>query len=311
MDTPRSESRGLEDPSARTLRAGELEAVFLPGRGMLGASLRHRGIELLRRVGDLAGAAASGTTAGIPLLYPWANRLDGFRYRSGGRDVELDASSPLLHRDRNGLPIHGVPWSMLAWDVTQATAAGIAAQLDWTRRDLLAIFPFGHRLELGVRLTDDALTLETTLVAGNEAAVPVSFGFHPYVGLPGLARDAWRLRLPPMRRLTLDARGIPTGEQAPFKGQDAQLAGLEFDDAFSVQDEAATLAIAGAGRRISVEFVEGYRYAQVYAPKGEDCIALEPMTAPTNALVSGRALRRVEPGERFRAVFRIRVEATR
>jgi galactose mutarotase-like enzyme len=34
------------DPSARTLAAGDLRAVFLPGLGMLGASLRHRGEEL-------------------------------------------------------------------------------------------------------------------------------------------------------------------------------------------------------------------------------------------------------------------------
>ena len=48
-----------------------------------------------------------------------------------------------------------------------------------------------------------------------------------------------------------------------------------------------SLSIAGGGRRISVEFLAGYRYAQVFAPKGKDFVALEPMTAPTNALVSG------------------------
>jgi aldose 1-epimerase len=44
----------LKDPAARTLKAGDLEAVFLPGYGMLGASLRHRGVELLGRVQDEA-----------------------------------------------------------------------------------------------------------------------------------------------------------------------------------------------------------------------------------------------------------------
>jgi len=53
------------------LVAGELEAIFLPRRGMLGASFRHRGEELLRRLENLEAAAAKGSTAGIPLLYPW------------------------------------------------------------------------------------------------------------------------------------------------------------------------------------------------------------------------------------------------
>jgi galactose mutarotase-like enzyme len=152
-----------------------------------------------------------------------------------------------------------------------------------------------------------ALTFETTLIAGDDAPVPASFGFHPYVGIPGLPRDEWRLSLPAMQRLELDARGIPTGRDAAFPGLDAPLAGLAFDDAYAAPDERMSLSIAGAGRRIAVEFVEGYRYAQVYAPMGRDFIALEPMVATTNALNSGRGLRLVPPGTRFRAVFRIRV----
>ena len=79
------------------LVAGDLEAVFLPRLGMLGASLRWRGVELLRRIEDLEAAAAKGSTAGIPLLHPWANRLEGLRYRAAGREVVLDPASPLLH----------------------------------------------------------------------------------------------------------------------------------------------------------------------------------------------------------------------
>src|SRR5260370_7490311 len=71
----------LNDPAARTLTAGDLEAVFLPSRGMIGASLRHRGAEILRRVADLEAAAAKGSTAGIPLLHPWSTRLAEPRHR--------------------------------------------------------------------------------------------------------------------------------------------------------------------------------------------------------------------------------------
>jgi galactose mutarotase-like enzyme len=57
-----------------------------------------------------------------------------------------------------------------------------------------------------------------------------------------------------------------------------------------------------------MELLAGYGYAQVFAPKDKDYIALEPMTAPASALTSGRGLGFVPPGERFRAVFRIRVD---
>src|SRR5262245_36866643 len=298
----------LNDPSAHSLVAGNLEAIFLPGHGMLGASLRHRGAEMLRRIEDLDGAAAKGSTAGIPLLHPWANRLAGSHYRAAGREVNLDPLSPMLHLDAQGLPMHGVPWPLLVWKPTEARQDFLAARLDWTRDDLLAVFPFRHRLEMSVTLSADNLTIETILVAGSDGEVPVSFGFHPYFGLADLPRAQWRLKLPAMRRLMLDARGIPTGAEAPFGGLHAELGELAFDDGFALMAEQASFSVAGAGRQITVDFLEGYTHAQVDAPKDHDYIALEPMTAPTSALTSGRGLRLVKPGKEFHAVFRLSVE---
>jgi galactose mutarotase-like enzyme len=292
---------------ARTLSAGDLEAVFLPGRGMLGASLLHRGAEILRRVEDLDASAAKGSTAGIPLLHPWANRLAGLSYRAAGREVTLEPSSPILHFDNRGLPIHGVPWGRLTWVVVEADRGRLVARLDWSRADLLAVFPYPHSLEMAVTLEPGTLTLETTLVAGAAGPVPVAFGFHPYVGLPGAGRGEWRLALPTMRRLGLDGSGIPTGAEEPFEARDAPLGDRTFDDGFRLESDAAAFTVSGGGRRIALELLAGYRYAQVYAPPGQDLIALEPMTAPTNALASGRGLALVEPGGRYRAAFRISV----
>ncbi|MFZ0569920.1 MAG: aldose 1-epimerase [Rhodomicrobium sp.] len=298
----------LQDAVAVSLTAGDLEAVFLPSYGMLAASLRHRGEEILRRVEDLADAARNGSTAGIPLLYPWANRLAGYSYKAAGRDVTLDPSSPFLHFDENRLPIHGVPWPLLSWEVIDAKRDRVTARLEWSRQESLAVFPFRHQLELTATLAADALTLTTTIIANEDDPVPVSFGFHPYLGLPG-ARADWRLAAPPMNRLVLDRRGIPLGVEEPFSGLDTKLGELYLDDGFALLNERAALAIAAAGRLVAVEWLEGYRYAQIYAPKNKDYIALEPMTAPTNSLKSGRGLRLVERGGTFRAAFRIRIEA--
>ena len=300
----------LNNPSAHTLVAGDLEAVFLPGHGMLGASLRHRGVEILGRVEDLAAAAAKGSTAGIPLLHPWANRLAGSRYRAAGREVNLDPSSPLLHLDAAGLPMHGVPWSLLTWTPTETRRDFLAARLEWTRSDLLVIFPFRHRLEMAATLRPHSLTLETTLVASPDGPVPVSFGFHPYFGLPQLPRAQWRLELPAMRRLVLDPSGIPTGQEDPFDRFDGELGKSSFDDGFALMEEHASFSVTGAGLRITVEFLGGYPYAQVFSPKDNNYIAFEPMTAPTSALTSGRGLRSVEPGGQFRAAFRISINGS-
>ena len=298
----------LKESSARTLRADDLEAVFLPDHGMLVASLRHKGVEILRRVEDLKAAAARGSSAGIPLLYPWANRLSEPRYRVLGKEVVLDVSSPLLHFDEHGLPMHGVPWSLLSWGVTEARQDFLTARLEWSSSDLLAVFPFRHRIELAAFLQPDSLTLETTVVASSEGPVPVSFGFHPYLGFSEASRANWHLKLPAMRKFLLDGSGIPTGDEESFAGFNAKLGESSFDDGFALMQEQTTFSVVGATCKVSVELVDGYRYAQVFAPKDKDYIALEPMTAPTSALTSGRGLRFVPPGERFRAAFQIRID---
>src|SRR5438094_1615535 len=197
----------LKEASARTLVAGDLEAVFLPDHGMLGAALRHKGVEILRRVEDLEAAAARGSSAGIPLLYPWANRLAEPRYRVLGQEVALDVSSPLLHLDEHGLPMHGVPWPLLHWVVTEARQDFTAARLEWSTTDLLSVFPFAHRVELTAALGPDDLTVETTVLASSAGPVPVSFGFHPYFGFAEPSRANWQLQLPAMRKLLLDRHG--------------------------------------------------------------------------------------------------------
>lgn len=294
---------------ACTLIAADLEAVFLPAQGMLGASLRHRGAQILRRVGDLQRAAATGSTAGIALLHPWANRLAGTRYRAAGQEVELDNASPMLHFDGHGLPMHGVPWSRLEWEPIESQRNRLSARLEWGRKDLLDIFPFPHRIELTATLCPDTLTLETALIAGADGPVPVSFGFHPYFGVPDLPREKWRLGLPAMRRLLLDERGIPNGVEEPCNCFDSEIGERSFDDGFALLDASPSFRLGGGGRRITVEFLAGYPYAQVFAPQEQDFIAIEPMTAPTSALTSGRGLRVVAPRERFEAAFRVRVEA--
>jgi aldose 1-epimerase len=53
--------------------------------------------------------------------------------------------------------------------------------------------------------------------------------------------------------------------------------------------------------------VRGYPFAQLYAPEDDDVVAFEPMTAPTNALVSGSDLTVIEAGDSYEAAFELTV----
>jgi aldose 1-epimerase len=290
-----------------------IEATFVPSVGMLGCSLRHRGEELLGQRGGLAKYAASGSTMGIPLLHPWANRLGAQHYTVGTRHVALDPASPLVHRDAKGLPMHGLLGAYRGWGVTAKTAddtaARLSAQVDFAADpSLLAAFPFPHTLHIDVELRVSTLIIATTLEATGNVAVPVSFGYHPYLRLPGVPRAEWYVALPVRRQWRLDDRGIPTGRTDPVMIARGPLGDRTFDALFSDLARPARFVLAGGGRRITVEFTEGYDYTQIYAPADDTVICFEPMTAPTNALIAaGPALSLVPPGQRYSAVFRLTI----
>jgi aldose 1-epimerase len=172
---------------------------------------------------------------------------------------------------------------------------------------LLDAFPFPHRLELALELRPERLTISTTLTATGAVAVPVAFGWHPYLQLPPAPRPEWDLELPVMEALELDALQLPTGGQHLFEGIQGPLGELTFDDGFGGVEQGAELSIRADEHGATVSFDEGYPYAQVFAPSNQDLVALEPMTAPANALVSGRGLTFAQPGTPYRAVFSVHV----
>jgi len=292
-------------------READVHAGFLPELGMLGVTLREAGEELLGRNKGLAAYEHSGTTMGIPLLYPWANRLGGFGYRFGEQDVALQGGFPL---DEHGLPIHGLLGALRDWVPTGAGAdedrAWAGAELDAARRDdVLAGFPFPHNVRVDATLRGGTLTIATTLRATGDAPVPVAFGYHPYLRLPGVARAEWEVSMPLARRLELDAQSLPTGASEPVAAIQGALGDRTFDDEYLVAEDGEPFVLAGGGRRISVTFERGYPYAQVFAPPNDDVVCFEPMTAPANALRRNPAsVTTVAPGSEYRARFSIAVE---
>jgi galactose mutarotase-like enzyme len=295
--------------SALTLRAGDLSATFVPQLGMIGASLEHRGQELLGQRKGLAAYEATGSTMGIPLLHPWANRLSALTYEAAGLKATIDPDSPRIRLDPNGLPIHGLLAANPHWQVGEQPD-GLRATLDFSAQpELLEAFPFEHELAHHIALTDDTLTIATTLTATGDHPVPVSFGFHPYFALPDTDRADWHVEIPVTTRLEPDDEGIPTGATQPADVSPGPLGDRTFDDLYEgIEDR--PFVLQGGGRRVEVAFREGYPYAQVFAPPGQDLICFEPMTAPTDALASGTGLRTVEPGQSFTAAFDVRVTTT-
>jgi galactose mutarotase-like enzyme len=259
------------------LRTGSLEATIVPSAAMLVMSLRHDGEEVLGRRADLETYLATGKTTGVPLLYPWANRVSATTFTVAGRTVDASGAA---RRDAFGTPMHGLPQVRRGWQVEATEPDRVAATLQWHAD----AFPFPHTLRVEHQLTGDAL-VTTTEVHGD---APVAFGWHPFLQLPGEPREDWRVEIGAATRLELDDRMLPTGRSFPRERGIVRLGDSAHDEALADID--GHFVLEGTRRRIVVDFLEGAPYGHFYAPTTEALVSFEPMAAPGDALVTGTGL---------------------
>lgn len=291
----------LQDPDSA------LTATYVPKAGMICTSLSADGVEFLGQRRGLEAYVSAAKTMGLPILYPWANRLGANSYTAEGATVSVTPGVAGVHPDEHGWPIHGVLAGNSGWLVDEKTDNALVATLDWSSQpDLLAVFPFPHALSMAVTLADRTLTVTTTVTPSTAAAVPLSYGYHPYFTIPGVPRSEWQIETPPMRRLTADDRAIPTGDTSPWAGGTETLGETFLDHGFDQVADGSMFAVSGGNRRISVTFISGYTCSQIFAPLNDEVICFEPMTAPTDALRRG-TYPVAAPGAAQTSVFSITV----
>jgi aldose 1-epimerase len=239
------------------------------------------------------------------LLMPWPNRVDHGRYSFGGASYQLDISEPA--RDN---AIHGLTrWA--SWRVTAQAPDHVELGLDLLGRPG---YPFCLELRASYRLSAEA-GLEVSVTARNAGSRPAPFGAgaHPYfIAGAGLVDD-WELRLPAASWQPADDRGIPAEEPQDVTGSEydfrvpRKIGGLALDHAFTGlatdTDGRARVHLTGPDREIEIWLGPGYKWLQVFTgdPLGPDArrraIAIEPMTCPPNAFVTGTDLATLQPGE--------------
>ena len=187
---------------------------------------------------------------GVPLLYPWANRLAGFQYEAAGRSVEVPHDPSRIALDNNGLPIHGVIGARLPWEVVHEPDAGarsLAARVVLERGAAAAVrgVPVPPRPRIrgapaGAALGDRR---ERSRVRARTPCRWLS-AFTPTSHRPAAIAREWLVELPAMRHLALDAAQIPTGPEESLAAERFELAAREFDDGFDSVGEPARFAVS-------------------------------------------------------------------
>ncbi len=278
--------------SIETIRLSDpahgIEVSICPSIGNIAYDMRVNGNPILMSPPSLGNWKQKPSQAGIPLLAPWANRLDADAYWANGKRYLLNPDVVDLRRDNNGLPIHGLLLFASAWEVARLHAdeqgAEVTSRLEfWKHPKWMAQFPFAHTIQMTHRLYGGTLEVRTTIENHSTDAMPLVIGFHPWYQIPGAPRDGWKVHLPVREHYMLSQKVIPTGETKPLDLPDpTPLAGRQLDDVFGGVDPNGEFLLEANGRKVSVRFGPKFPIAIVYAPNTRDVVCFEPMTGLTD-----------------------------
>ncbi len=245
----------------------------------------------------LAAYQENNKLAGNPFMHPWANRLqtDSISIKDAVHHFPSVAKH-LLYRDGNQLALHGLllksnQWKTVELKQTENSCYHIA-ELSFHQADLLSVFPFKHTIQIRHELTDNILTITTTIHNESDKSMPISFGYHPYFMLPPSHRNTASLTIPYKDILLVDDTMIPTGETIPkqqlfpFEDNRLVLDTHSLDHGFVNPTDSSDKSRCFKFDKIEIGMDANYPVAQIYAPYHSEkpYVCIEPMTAVTNAL---------------------------
>lgn len=278
---------------------GAIVRAVVSARGASLRALSVDGLELIRSTRDPTPQLAAGT-----VLVPWPNRVEGASWVHRGQRLELDVTEPAA-----GNAIHGLlaehDYSLLergeSWLTLSAPVVGHAG------------YPFELQTELRYELGPDGITAGHRIRNSGGAPAPVALGVHPYLRVGDWPVEELRLTLPAGAILPLDERHFP-GQRRAVQGRSESLG--DGPRVAEIVSHACFTELERGGGRLNAELTapngRGVRlwadpdfgYVQIYVTPdfptdagATTAIAIEPMTAPPNALRSGEGLRWLAPGE--------------
>jgi aldose 1-epimerase len=248
------------------------------------------------------------------LLLPWPNRIQDGKYTFAGQELQLALTEPGRHHAIHGL-VRWANWMATVNDGDRVVMEHVLHPQPG--------YPFTLGLSVEYRLGAGGLSVETTATNLGSHPCPYGAGAHPYLTVGTEQVDDVVLTLPASEYIVADERGIPRERRltvrSPFRFfQTMRIGELELDTAFGgLTGNEAVIASPDGQRRVRLWWDDAHQWVMVFTGDTLDpsrrrrSVAVEPMTCPPNAFVSGEGLRVLEPEESWTTAWGIEANRAR
>lgn len=281
----------------------------------VGATIRSASVNGTAIVQDWARGATRPFFAGAT-LFPWPNRIRDAKWSDGQTEHQLEVTEPDRHTALHGLVADTkfqVTNRQADWVTLHHTLQGAPG------------YPFRVSLEVTYRLIPGGVECEYRSENLGDDRAPVAIGAHPFVQIGEVDMRALTISAPVTQVITVDQRLLPVGIES-VRGNSLDLTHptalhtLSLDHGFLLDPnrEYLTFLRAPDGRELQLWQSPTMPWLQAFTTDGFpgpggtcSALALEPMTAPADALNSGTNLRWLEPGEKFHASWSLTLHSGR
>jgi aldose 1-epimerase len=246
------------------------------------------------------------------LLLPWPGRCEGGAYTFQGVVHQLAITGVADRIAQHGLV------RFMNWQLTRLDTSRLIFEL--LLHPQLG-YPFTLSLRQEYELTSAGLVVTTSATNVGAAAAPYATGMHPYFTLGTTTIDDNILKIPARQYLPRTLSGAAT---APMQVLDnttldlrarTRIGGALFTPAVSygnlVRDDdgrsRTVLEHPSGSPTVTVWTDQTIDFLTLYTPPARLALAIEPCTAPSNALNHGLGLRTLLPGETARNSFGVHV----
>lgn len=258
------------------------------------APIDNQTVSVIDAAPDFLDGHQSPSGHGIPLLFPYPNRIRGGKFTWEGKEYFLPSDKVAYNKDN---AIHGFCLDR-AWRVSEQGENFAVGEFLLSREapDRRELWPADFLLEVRYTLEDTSLRTEIRVTNPDTVPLPWGFGTHPYFKLPlGADSDPARclIEAPATAQWEL-VDCLPTGGKKPIPPeidlrQGAYFDVLQLDDVLTglpngsepirctIWDESAGLQLEQISDPVFQELV-------VYTPPGRAAVCLEPYTCVTDAI---------------------------
>ncbi len=239
-------------------------------------------------------------------LSPFVCRLNNGKYFFNGKDYTIEKFYLAEHA------IHGIVYD--AEYKIVASEANIDYALVEMKYDYLGTdhgYPFPFSIQVIWKLiSENKLTVATTVTHENKIAIPFCDGWHPYFKLD-VSVDEAELQINSNQQIEFNETLIPTGALIIDERfhQLATLKNIQLDNCFKLKNNEETNCIV-KGKKLKIEISSNpnYPYLQIYTPPHRKSIAIENLSAAPDAFNNKMGLMHIGPNEKFEFVATYQVK---